>query len=86
MLVSAGLSTADALRAATVNPAKLFPSQNAGAIVPGKRANLLLLDGSPLEDIANTRRIRAVVLRGRYLDRRRLDRLLQEAVQAAAGS
>ena len=52
-------------------------------IAPGKRADLVLLDANPLADIRNTRRINAVVARGRLLDRVNLDRLLREAVAQA---
>jgi len=43
----------------------------------------VLLDGNPFEDIANLRRIRAVVSAGRFLDRAALDRLLVQAKAAA---
>jgi imidazolonepropionase-like amidohydrolase len=86
LFVAAGLTPADALRAATVNPASMFPSQNTGTVAAGKRADLMLLDANPLDDIRHTRRIRAVVVRGRYFDRQALDRLLLRAVQIAAGS
>ena len=43
----------------------------------------MLLDGNPFEDIANVRRIRAVVSAGRFLDRAALDRLLVQAKAAA---
>lgn len=42
-------------------------------------ADLVLLDANPLDDIANTQRVRAVVLNGRYLDRNDLDNLLANA-------
>ena len=47
------------------------------------RADLVLLDGNPLADIANVRRIRAVVLAGRLLDRAALDALLAQVRRAA---
>jgi imidazolonepropionase-like amidohydrolase len=83
MLVESGLTPAEVLRAATINCAKLFPSLDAGAVAPGKRADLVLLDANPLDDIRNTTRIHAVVLRGRVLDRQGLDRLLAEAAELA---
>jgi imidazolonepropionase-like amidohydrolase len=61
----------------------LFPAQQAGTIAAGKRADIVLLDGNPLDDIRNTRRIRAVVVRGRYLDREALERLLEKASHLA---
>lgn len=83
LLVESGVTTADALRAATVHPAELFRWQDAGRVAAGMRADLVLLDANPLDDIRNTQRIRAVVLRGKYLDRQALDRLLRQAEQIA---
>ena len=80
LLVEAGLSPADAVRAATIGPAEFLGlSESAGSIAVGKRADLLLLDGNPLADITQTQRIRAVVLDGRLLQRADLDRLLETA-------
>ena len=83
-LVESGVSNAEALRAATTNPARLAPSLDTGHILPGKRADLVLLDRNPLDDIRNIRRIDAVVVRGRLLNRADLDRLLRDAAAAAS--
>lgn len=64
LLVDAGLSTVDALRAATVLPARHFGLGDRGTIEAGQRADLVLLDGNPLADIRATRRIRRVWCRG----------------------
>lgn len=69
LLVEAGLSPADALRAATVIPARLFGLDDRGVIEVGRRADLVLVEGDPLADISATRRIRAVWCAG---DRRDL--------------
>ncbi len=83
-LVDAGLTPAEALRAATLAPAKLFGiEKDAGTIAIGKRADLVLLDADPLHDIRNTRRIDAVVLDGRLFDRASLDALLAKAAADA---
>jgi imidazolonepropionase-like amidohydrolase len=60
LLVDAGLTTVDALRAATSRPAKYFGLDDRGAIAPGLRADLVLIDGDPLADITATRRIQRV--------------------------
>lgn len=66
LLVKAGLSPAEALQAATVRPAEFLGRlDRAGSIAPGKDADLVLLDGDPLADITNARRISAVILKGR---------------------
>ncbi|TQF66359.1 amidohydrolase family protein [Rhodococcus spelaei] len=57
LLVDAGLSTTDALRAATSLPARHFGLTDRGAIAPGLRADLILIDGDPLADIRATRNI-----------------------------
>jgi imidazolonepropionase-like amidohydrolase len=75
-----GLSPLDALRGATLYPARAMGlAGSAGVIAAGHRADLVLLDANPLDDIGNTRRIRAVVLDGRYLNRGELDGLLERA-------
>lgn len=77
LLVSAGLTRLEALQTATINPARFLEATDSlGAVERGKLADLVLLDGDPLADIRNTRRIRAVVANGRYYDRAALDALL----------
>ena len=85
LLVEAGLSPADALRAATIWPAEFLGlSESSGSIAVRKRADLLLLDANPLSRITHTQRIRAVVLDGRLLQRADLDALLKPAVDSQA--
>jgi imidazolonepropionase-like amidohydrolase len=85
LFVRAGLTPMQALQTATRNPAEFMGRlAELGTVERGKLADLVLLDANPLDDIANTRRIRAVVLAGRYLDRAALDRLLEEVEKAAA--
>jgi imidazolonepropionase-like amidohydrolase len=60
LLVQAGVSPAAALRAATSLPARHFGLADRGAIEPGLRADLVLIDGDPLADIRATRSIRRV--------------------------
>jgi imidazolonepropionase-like amidohydrolase len=85
LLVEAGLTPMQALQAATLNPARfLGKEQEFGTVLPGRRGDLVLLDADPLQDIHNTRKIHAVMLGGRLLDRRTLDRMLAEVKAAAA--
>ncbi len=84
LLVDAGLSAAAAIRAATIEPARKFHlDKTLGTVEAGKDADLLLLDGNPLSDIRNTRGINAVFVKGRYLDRRQLDRIFTAAIHVA---
>jgi hypothetical protein len=79
-MVRGGMTPLAALQAATLNPARYFGiSKTAGSVAVGRRADLVLLDGNPLSDISNVRRIRAVVTAGRFLDRDALDDILARA-------
>jgi imidazolonepropionase-like amidohydrolase len=67
--VQAGLTPMDALRTATVVPARAMRlDREVGTIEPGKRADLVVLDANPLADISNVRRIRWVVAQGRLYE------------------
>ena len=73
------------LTSATTKPAEfLHRDAEQGTVEIGKRADFVLLDANPLDDIHNTQRIRAVILSGKLLDRRDLDALLAEVEQYAA--
>jgi Tol biopolymer transport system component len=63
----AGMSNFDALKTATVNPAKALGLE-AGTIEPGKLADLIVIDGDPLASIANTYRVKKVIANGRVYD------------------
>lgn len=69
-LVTAGLTPAEAIQAATqVNARIVGADQEIGSIAPGYWADLLILDANPLEDIRYTRRINTVIKGGRIVDR-----------------
>lgn len=79
MLVEAGLSPFEALQTGTVYPASFFNQEHSfGTVQEGLEADLVLLDGNPLQDIGNSRRIHGVMIRGHWLSRQDLDRQLQE--------
>lgn len=82
----AGIPAADALRAATIVPARFMGLDGElGSVAAGKEASLVLLRADPLADVTNTAAIEGVFLRGRYLDRARLDALAAEVASAVAG-
>ena len=82
--VAAGFTPLEALQTATINPARFFGmEEQAGTIEKGKFADLVLLSANPLEDIANTQKIAAVILNGQYIRRADLDKMLGR-VEAAA--
>lgn len=71
-LTEAGLSPLAAIQAATIKAARFLARSDApgfGVLAPGKRADLLLVEGDPLQDLSNLARIRAVLVRGVPVDR-----------------
>lgn len=76
VLVAAGLTPYEALRAGTVAVAE-FLGARTGVVAVGREADLVLLDANPLEDIRNSRRIHGVMLRGRWYPRALLDQRLE---------
>jgi imidazolonepropionase-like amidohydrolase len=69
-MVSAGLSPKQALRAATLDSARILGvEKDLGSIEVGKRADLVILEADPIADIRNTRKIWNVLQDGRVVDR-----------------
>lgn len=82
-LVNAGLTPAATLRAATAGAASFLGTpEEFGSIVAGARADLVLLDGDPLQDVSALRSPEAVMVRGRWLGRDELDAMLAEVAAA----
>jgi imidazolonepropionase-like amidohydrolase len=80
LYVKAGLTPRQALASSILTgPRFLGHADRYGAIEGGKAADLLILEGNPLKSVAATRKIDAVILHGKLLDRRALDTLLAEA-------
>jgi imidazolonepropionase-like amidohydrolase len=79
LFVQAGLTPLEALKTATVNPAKyLGMSDSLGTIEKGKIADLVVLEANPPESISNTQKIAAVVANGRYLPKEILMKMLSD--------
>jgi len=67
--VQLGLSPSDAIVAATKRPAELLGLKDMGTLAAGKRADFIVLDANPLDNILNTRKIASVYLDGAKFDR-----------------
>jgi imidazolonepropionase-like amidohydrolase len=86
-LVSAGLSPFEAIKAGTSNAANLLsPSQEFGTVATGKRADLILVERNPFEDVANIKRRVGVMLRGRWMPEEELKSRLADLRAAYAGN
>jgi imidazolonepropionase-like amidohydrolase len=68
LLVRAGLSASEALRAATSVPATVLAVPDLGAVEAGKRADLVVLDRNPLDDISNVRRVYLTIAGGKVYE------------------
>ena len=71
-MVAAGMTPMQVIVAATRNGAAFLRMSETGTIAAGKNADMLVLDGNPVEDITNTRKIAAVYLKGVKVDREAL--------------
>ncbi len=81
-MAEVGLSPYDVLKTSTYNPALyLGELEEFGTVEEGKRADLVLLEGNPLEDISNTRQIAGTMVRGRWYDRADLDLMLEKVAE-----
>lgn len=84
MVNKIGMQPMEVLAAATTHPARFFGMEDSlGTIEPGKIADLVLLDGDPLEDISHTQEISAVILNGRYHPKAALQDMLDKVAAAA---
>jgi len=79
----AGMTSYEAMRAATIDAASaLGLERELGTIEAGKAADLVLLNGNPLQDVSQISRIAAVVVAGRLFDRPALDRMRRDVSAA----
>lgn len=85
LLVETGFTPMEALQTATRNAARFMGREHdLGTVEPGKFADMVLLDGNPLQAIGNTRKIAAVIYGGRLFSRSALDEMLSNAEVLAA--
>jgi imidazolonepropionase-like amidohydrolase len=83
LLVKAGLTPLEALQAATLNAAKCLGIADAhGTVEKGKVADLVLLEADPLATIANTQKIAAVIVAGKYFPKAALQEMLAKTEEA----
>lgn len=83
--IAAGFTPLQALQTATLNPAKFYGKlSDYGTIQTGRIADLVLLADNPLNNIANTRKVTAVIADGRYLSPQALTQLRTKLKQLAA--
>ncbi len=77
MFVDAGFTPMEALQTATINAARFLGiDDSVGTIQPGKIADLVILDGDPIADIHNTRKVNSYVRNGSLVTRDSIDRML----------
>ena len=88
MMVKYGLTPLQALQASVINGPAFFKQSNRyGSIEKGKRADILILNNNPLQNIAASREINAVIVNGNFFNRQMLDKLQVEIkAKAAAGN
>ena len=86
LMVAAGLTPMDALLTATSRSADRLGLDDAGRLVAGARADFVVLQANPLDDVANTRRIARVVLGGAEVDRESMRRSWSEGSAAPAAT
>jgi imidazolonepropionase-like amidohydrolase len=79
LMVAAGMTPSQVIVAATGRAAEFVGLKDRGSLAPGKRADLLVLDANPLDDIRNTRRIAKLYLAGTEVDRAALKASLTRA-------
>ncbi|MGF1670255.1 MAG: amidohydrolase family protein [Balneolaceae bacterium] len=83
MMVDAGLTPYEVLVTGTRNPAEYFGiPQEFGTIEPGRRADLILLEDNPFEDIANVQKRAGVMVRGEWMPESYIRERLEEIAEA----
>jgi hypothetical protein len=85
VMAAAGLTPFEILQSGTRNVAEYFGTlPEMGTVEKGKRADLILLDGNPLDDLSNVARRSGVMVKGRWIAEREIQKRLEEIASAAA--
>jgi imidazolonepropionase-like amidohydrolase len=83
LMVDAGMSNYEVLKAATMTSARyLKRSAKADSINVGKNAKFVILSGNPLVDINQTKNVQGVMLKGKWFNKKALNKLLEEVTDA----
>jgi imidazolonepropionase-like amidohydrolase len=85
LLVRMGLSPREALAAATNNYSLQFGWNELGQITPGRRADILVVDADPTQNIWNARRISTLIMDGNVINPKRLYQPGEPPVLAGSG-
>lgn len=81
-MVRAGLTPFQALQTGTVNVGKYFGTE-VGTVAAGQRADLIVLDANPIENIENSSKIAGVMLAGRWMPREEIQKKLKGTSEVA---
>lgn len=86
MMVATGLTPYEVLATGTREPARYFgTAEDFGTVEPGRRADLILLEADPLDDVANVQRRAGVMVRGQWLPEEEIQARLEEIAAYVAG-
>jgi imidazolonepropionase-like amidohydrolase len=78
LMKEAGLSNYEILATGTANVGKYFGEEEFGTVAPGQRADLLLLDGNPLEDLKYLQGFPGLMVRGQWITKEQMDKRLRD--------
>jgi hypothetical protein len=81
-LVAAGLTPYEAIKAGTADAAEFLEVETFGIIAPGKRADLILVNENPLDDVGHVKNKAGIMVRGRWLPEKELQKMLDEVVDS----
>ena len=85
IMAESGMTPFEILASATRNAAEHFGTDEFGRIEAGARADILLLEANPLEDVSNVARRAGVMVRGRWMPSREIEARLSELAESAGG-